>query len=67
MDLINYIIVGSLTARLLDFCLRYEVKSNRSEAINIKLKNKCTKISKISIVLCQSLKFLQEAYNMVIY
>jgi len=67
MDLINVIIVGSLTARLLDFCLRYEVKSNRSEAKNIKLTNTCPEISKISIVLCQSLKFLQEVYNTVIY
>jgi hypothetical protein len=67
MDLINFILVGSLTARLLDLCLRYEVKSNRNEAKNIKLTNTCPDISKISIVLCQSLKFLQEAYNMIIY
>ena len=67
MDLINYTLVGSLTARLLDSCLRYEVKTNRSEAKKIKLKNTCPEISKISIFLCQRLKFLQEAYNTVIY
>lgn len=67
MDLINYIIVGSLTTRLLDPYLKYEVKSNRNEAKNIKFTSTYLEISKISIVLRQSLKFLQQAYNTVIY
>jgi len=67
MDLIKCIKVGNLTARLLDSCLRYEAKSNRSETKNIKLINICLEISKISIALCQRLKFLQEAYNTFIY
>jgi hypothetical protein len=41
MGLINYIAVGSLTARLLDSYLRYEVRSIRSESKIIKLTNTC--------------------------
>jgi hypothetical protein len=44
MDLSNYMLVGSLAARLLDSCLRYEVKSNRNEAKNVKLTKECSEI-----------------------
>jgi len=67
MDLINFIIVGSLTARVLDSALDMKSRVIGARQKNIKLTNTRPEISKISMVFCQSLKFLQEAYNTVIY